>query len=121
MTYNFFDYVDKDTIHLKDFVIATTLIRKSETWKKKDNMFSICGLDILNDKLFCLILSDLDECINASRYIYKELHEHENIAVTVLDAEELDVTNLLHDSEINIVNDTNEFVSSYIHDYLGGG
>lgn len=126
MIYNFFDYVDKDTIHLNDFVIATTLIRKSETWKKKDNeFFIICGLDIPRDKIFCLMFSDLNECINASRIIYKALHEHKSrfdigVMVTVLDAGELDVKGLCDDNEINIVNDTNEFVSSYIHDYLGG-
>ena len=125
MTNNFFDYVDRDTIHLKDFVIATTLIRKSKTWRKKDSVFLICGLDILNDRIFCLKLNDLNECINASRSIYKALQEHKSpfdisVMVTVLDAGELDVKGLCDDNEINIVNDTNEFVSSYIHNYLGG-
>lgn len=120
MAWNYFDYVDKDTIHLKDFVMATTLIRKSETWKKKDNeFFIICGLDIQRDKIFCLMFSDLDECINASRSIYKALHEHKSrfdISVMVTTAE-IDDTVL---DEVEILNDTNEFVSSYIHDYLGG-
>ena len=119
MTYNFFDYVDKDTIHLNDFVIATTFIRESETWQKKDNLFFICGLDILKDRIFCLMFSDLNECINASRSIYKALHEHKsrfNISVMVTTAEIDD--NVL--DEVEILNDTNEFVSSYINNYLGG-
>ena len=120
MTNNFFDYVDRDTIHLKDFVFFLTLIRKSETWKKKDNeFFIICGLDIPRDKIFCLMFSDLDECINASRSIYKALHEHKSrfdISVMVTTAE-IDDTVL---DEVEILNDANEFVSSYIHDYLGG-
>lgn len=119
MTYNFFDYVDKDTIHLKDFVIATTLIRKSETWKKKDNAFFICGLDIPSDKIFCLMFNDLNECINASRSIYKALHEHRTpfgISVMVTTGETDDKVL----GELDILNDTNEFVSSYINDYLGG-
>ena len=120
MVWNFFDYVDNSTIWLKDFVIATTLIRKSDTWKKKDNeFFIICGLDIPRDKIFCLMFSDLDECINASRSIYKALHEHKSrfdISVMVTTAE-IDDTVL---DEVEILNDTNEFVSSYIHDYLGG-
>lgn len=120
MTYNFFDYVDNSEIWLKDFVMATTLIRKSETWKKKDNeFFIICGLDIPRDKIFCLMFSDLNECINASRSIYKALHEHKSrfdISVMVTTAE-IDDTVL---DEVEILNDANEFVSSYIHDYLGG-
>lgn len=125
MTNNFFDYVDKDVIYLKDFVIATTLIRKSKTWRKKDGVFLICGLDILKDMTFCQMFSDLNECINASRSIYKSLREHKSpfdisVLVTVLDPEEVDVKNLCDDDEINIVNDTNEFVSSYINNYLGG-
>ena len=120
MVWNFFDYVDNSAIWLKDFVIATTLIRKSETWKKKDNeFFIICGLDIPRDKIFCLMFSDLDECINASRSIYKALHEHKSrfdISVMVTTAE-IDDTVL---DEVEILNDANEFVSSYIHDYLGG-
>ena len=119
MAWNFFDYVDKDEIHLKDFVIATTLIKKSETWKKKDNAFFICGLDILRDKIFCLMFSDLNECINASRSIYKALHEHKSrfdinvmVGTGEIDDKVLD--------EVEILNDTNEFVSSYINDYLGG-
>lgn len=123
MANNFFDYVDKDTIRLKDFVIATTFIRKSKTWRKKDSVFLICGLDILKDRISCLMFSDLNECVNASRSIYKSLHEHKsrfdiNVLVTVLDVEEIDDKDLC--DEINIVNDTNEFVSSYIHNYLGG-
>lgn len=120
MAWNYFDYVDNSEIWLKDFVIATTLIRKSETWKKKDNeFFIICGLDIPRDKIFCLMFSDLDECINASRSIYKALHEHKSrfdISVMVTTAE-IDDTVL---DEVEILNDANEFVSSYIHDYLGG-
>lgn len=120
MTWNFFDYVDNSEIWLKDFVMATTLIRKSETWKKKDNeFFIICGLDIPRDKIFCLMFSDLNECINASRSIYKALHEHKSrfdISVMVATAE-IDDTVL---DEVEILNDENEFVSSYIHDYLGG-
>lgn len=120
MTYNFFDYVDKDTIHLKDFVIATTLIRKSETWKKKDNAYFIGGLDIPKDKIFCLMFSDLNECINASRSIYKALREHKsrfdmNVMVTTGEVDDDKVLD-----ELVILNDTNEFVSSYINDYLGG-
>ena len=125
MAWNYFDYVDNSEIWLKDFVMATTLIRKSKTWRKKDSVFFICGLDILNDRIFCLKLNDLNECINASRSIYKSLHEYKsrfdmNVMVTVLDAGELDVKGLCDDNEINIVNDTNEFVSSYINNYLGG-
>lgn len=120
MAWNYFDYVDNSEIWLKDFVMATTLIRKSETWKKKDNeFFIICGLDIPRDKIFCLMFSDLNECINASRSIYKALHEHKSrfdISVMVTTAE-IDDTVL---DEVEILNDANEFVSSYIHDYLGG-
>lgn len=119
MTNNFFDYIDKDTIHLKDFVIATTLIRKSETWKKKDNAFFICGLDIPRDKIFCLMFSDLNECINASRSIYKALHEHKSR----FDMNVMVATGEIDDKvlgEVEILNDTNEFVSSYTNDYLGG-
>lgn len=31
MAWNYFDYVDNNAIWLRDFVIATTLIRKSDT------------------------------------------------------------------------------------------
>lgn len=120
MAWNYFDYVDNSEIWLKDFVMATTLIRKSETWKKKDNeFFIICGLDIPRDKIFCLMFSDLNECINASRSIYKALHEHKSrfdISVMVTTAE-IDDTVL---DEVEILNDANEFVSSYINNYLGG-
>ena len=120
MAWNYFDYVDNSEIWLKDFVMATTLIRKSETWKKKDNeFFIICGLDIPRDKIFCLMFNDLNECINASRSIYKTLHEHKspfgiNVMVTV---GEIDDKVL---GEVEILNDINEFVSSYINNYLGG-
>ncbi|WP_171299822.1 hypothetical protein [Enterococcus cecorum] len=120
MAWNYFDYVDNSEIWLKDFVMAATLIRKSETWKKKDNeFFIICGLDIPRDKIFCLMFSDLNECINASRSIYKALHEHKSrfdISVMVTTAE-IDDTVL---DEVEILNDANEFVSSYINNYLGG-
>lgn len=119
MTYNFFDYVDSGEIYLGDFVIATMLIRKSETWGKKDNAFFICGLDIPSDKIFCLMFSDLNECINASRSIYKALHEHKSpfgISVMVITGE---IDDKVLD-ELEILNDTNEFISSYINNYLGG-
>ena len=89
MDYNYFDYVDNSAIWLKDFVIATTLIRKSDTWVGENKFYIICMLNKEYDELYYLTFNDLEYFIKASREIHIKLAKKElptseiNIAVAV--------------------------------------
>lgn len=88
MDYNFFDYVDNETIHIKDFVIATSLIKKSDTWAGENKIYQICGVFNECNEIF-LMFDDLDELIEASREIYARKSEVlcDNIFITVINVE----------------------------------
>lgn len=77
MDYNYFDYVDNSAIWLKDFVIATTLIRKSDTWVGENKFYIICMLNKEYNELYYLTFNDLEEFIKTSREIYIKLIEKE--------------------------------------------
>ena len=89
MTWNYFDYADNSTIWLRDFVIATTLIRKSDTWVGENKFYIICMLNKEYDELYYLTFNDLEYFIKASREIHIKLAKKElptseiNIAVAV--------------------------------------
>ena len=90
MAWNYFDYVDNSAIFLRDFVIATTLIRKSDTWVGKNKFYVICMMNKWYDELYYLTFNDLEDFIKASRKIHIKLIEKElstndiNIAVAVI-------------------------------------
>lgn len=86
--YNFFDYVDNETIHIKNFVMATSLIRKSDTWASEDKIYQICGVVNECNEIF-LMFDDLDRLIEASREIYARKSEVlcDNIFITVINVE----------------------------------
>lgn len=88
MDYNFFDYVDNETIRIKDFVIATSLIRKSDTWASENKIYQICGVFNEYNEIF-LMFDDLDRLIEASREIYARKSEVscDNIFITVINDE----------------------------------
>lgn len=90
MAWNYFDYVDNSAIWLRDFVIATTLIRKSDTWVGENKFYVICMMNKEYDELYYLTFNELDEFIKASRDIHiklikKELSTNDiNVAVAVI-------------------------------------
>ncbi|CAI3256105.1 hypothetical protein CIRMBP1233_00085 [Enterococcus cecorum] len=67
--FNFFDYVENDTICIESFVIATSVVRESDTWVGENKMYQICGAFNECDEI-CLMFDDLDRLIEASREIY---------------------------------------------------
>ncbi|WP_052845343.1 hypothetical protein [Enterococcus cecorum] len=67
--FNFFDYVENDTICIESFVIATSVVRESDTWVGENKIYQICGVVNECDEI-CLMFDDLDRLIEASREIY---------------------------------------------------
>lgn len=78
MTYKFFDYVDDNAIWLSDFVTATTLIRKLDTWIGGNKFYVTCMLNDVYDELYYLTFNDLEDFIKASRKIHIKLIKKKN-------------------------------------------
>lgn len=121
MTWNFFDYVDNSAIWLKDFVMATTLIKKSDTWVGENRFYVICMLNDVYDELYYLTFNDLEEFIKAGREIYIKLIEKElssseiNIAVAVISE---DKKHLYKNKRLKNINN---FVDKYIKEVVKNG
>lgn len=77
MAWNYFDYVDNSAIWLRDFVIATTLVRKSDTWVGENKFYIICMLSKEYEELYYLTFNDIEEFIKTSREIHIKLIEKE--------------------------------------------
>lgn len=123
MTWNFFDYVDNSAIWLKDFVVATTLIRKSDTWVGENKFYVICMMNKEYDELYYLTFNELDEFIKASRDIHiklikKELSTNDiNVAVAVISE---DKRHLYNDKNKRVKN-INNFIGKYIKEVMKNG
>lgn len=121
MAWNFFDYVDNSVIWLKNFVMATTLIRKSDTWVGENRFYVICMLNDVYDELYYLTFNDIEEFIKASRKIYIKLIEKElssseiNIAVAVIPE---DKKRLYKNKRLKSINN---FVDKYIKEVVKNG
>lgn len=106
MAWNYFDYVDNSAIFLKDFVIATTLIRKSDTWVGGNKFYVICMLNDV-DELYYLTFNDLEEFIKASRKIHIKLIEKE------LPSSEIDIAvAVMSEDKRHLYNDKNKRLKS---------
>lgn len=122
MTWNFFDYVDNNSaIWLKDFVMATTLIRKSDTWIGENRFYVICMLNDVYDELYYLTFNDLEKFIEASRKIYIKLKEKGvssseiNIAAAVISE---DKKHLYKNKRLKNINN---FIGKYIKEVMKNG
>lgn len=121
MTWNFFDYVDNSAIWLKDFVMATTLIRKSDTWIGENRFYVICMLNDVYDELYYLTFNDLEKFIEASRKIYIKLKEKGvssseiNIAAAVISE---DKKHLYKNKRLKNINN---FIGKYIKEVMKNG
>lgn len=121
MAWNYFDYVDNSAIWLRDFVIATTLIRKSDTWVGENRFYVICMMTKEYDELYYLTFNDLDEFIKASREIHIKLIEKELLSSEISIAAAVIPEDKKHLYKNKRLKSINNFVGKYIKEVVKNG